>query len=372
MATSETIGKTKKNSTDDLISSSIAKQNSWLANRRTYSRRILKSIDAFAKPNKKTAEPQKRNNNNNSLRGYWFPILCAFIVIFITILVCFGLLHTPKRDIIPNAPDQHTTQTATEITAPLFDIVRIENNGNIIIAGRWLPNKPISIFANNKIIATETTDNNGEFVYAPRHELKPGNYTLYLLGTNPKTKSENKVFLYISDKGAENSMSLLMTKDGSSVLQAPTVLSDGDLSVSKIDYLSNGRIVVSGDGLPRLRVSMTLNDEQLGWAHISDYKHFGFGADVGELISGQEYDLSIRMHDGDGNIISRITHHFTMPKMTGDDDTFYTVRKGDCLWIIARNFMRKGILFSMIAQRNNIDNPDLIFPKQKLQIPVKK
>ena len=59
-----------------------------------------------------------------------------------------------------------------------------------------------------------------------------------------------------------------------------------------------------------------------------------------------------------------------MPKMTGDDDTYYTVRRGDCLWIIARNFLRRGVLFSIIADRNNIENPNLIYPNQNLQIPV--
>ena len=70
--------------------------------------------------------------------------------------------------------------------------------------------------------------------------------------------------------------------------------------------------------------------------------------------------------------VASVTHDFVMPEMTGDDDTFYTVRRGDCLWIIARNFMRRGILFSIIAERNNIENPDLIYPKQLLQIPVEK
>ena len=61
-----------------------------------------------------------------------------------------------------------------------------------------------------------------------------------------------------------------------------------------------------------------------------------------------------------------------MPEMTGDNDTFYTVRRGDCLWIIARNFLRRGVLFSIIAERNSIQNPDLIFTDQLLQIPTKK
>ena len=105
---------------------------------------------------------------------------------------------------------------------------------------------------------------------------------------------------------------------------------------------------------------------------MSDHKHFGLGADVGELKSGEEYSLTVRMHDGDGRTVASVNHDFVMPEMTGDDDTFYTVRRGDCLWVIARNFLRRGILFSIIAERNNIENPDLIFPKQLLQIPVEK
>ena len=163
-----------------------------------------------------------------------------------------------------------------------------------------------------------------------------------------------------------------MTRDGSTLLQAPSMLQDGDLSISKIDYMDTGRIVVTGDALPRLRVSLSLNDRYMGFARVSDHHHFGLGADIGTLESGKEYSLTVRMHDGDGRTVAMVTHDFIMPEMTGDDDTFYTVRRGDCLWIIARNFMRRGILFSIIAERNNIENPNLIYPKQLLQIPVEK
>ena len=162
-----------------------------------------------------------------------------------------------------------------------------------------------------------------------------------------------------------------MTKEGSHVMQSPAILKDGDLIVSKIDYLDTGRLVVTGNALPRLRVSLTLNDMFLGDARVSDYKNFGIGADVGKLTPGREYTLGVRLHDADGQTIATVNHNFVMPEMTGDNDTFYTVRRGDCLWVIARNFLRRGVLFSIIAERNSIENPDLIFPEQLLQIPMK-
>lgn len=359
-----------KRSTDDLIDNAISKQNDWLENRRAYTRSFLKKFNAFTEEKQQTKETKKDNEKSKVLKNYWFPILCALIVVFIAIWVSFiRINHTPKFVLVPEVPVQ-VTKPRNEIKVPEFDIVRIEKDGGIVIAGRWLANNTISVMVNGRIIATQETNPYGEFVYAPQHKWNAGNYTIALVGGEPEVKSSEKVFVYISENGPENSVSLLMTKDGSTLLQMPTVLNDNDLTVSKIDYLSTGRIVVTGDGMPRLRVSLSLNDEYIGFARVSDHKHFGLGADVGELKTGQEYSLTIRMHDGDGRTVSSVTQKFTMPEMTGDDDTYYTVRRGDCLWIIARNFMRRGILFSIIADRNNIKNPDLIFPQQRLQIPV--
>ena len=371
------MGQTKR-STDEMINDAIAQQNDWLENRREYTRSFLKSLNLFARPGNKSVENQSvdkadieaARNRKSGLRAYWFPITCALIVIFIAIWVIFirGTVQ-PRVIVIPPVPEP-VVQRVNGIVVPEFDIVRIEKDGGIVIAGRWLPHQNLSIMVNNKIVATERTDYSGEFVYAPVNGWRPGNYTIALLGSDPEVKSSDKVFVYISDSGPENSVSLLMTKDGSTLLQAPTMLQDGDLTVAKIDYLDSGRVVVTGDGMPRLRVSLTLDGEYMGFARVSDHKHFGLGADIGDLTPGQEYELAVRMHDGDGRTVATVVHKFEMPEMTGDDDTYYTVRRGDCLWIIARNFMRRGVLFSIIAERNNISNPDLIYPKQLLQIPV--
>ena len=371
------MGKIKR-STDDLINDAIAQQNDWQENRREYTRGFLKSLNMFARPSVKKQENQSVaatdagvvRSRHSALRAYWFPIACAMVVIFIAVWVMFIRGATQPRVIVVPAVPEPVVQRVDNITVPTFDIVRIEKDGDVVIAGRWLPHQNISIMVNNKIVATERTDYAGEFVYTTSTAWKPGNYTIALLGAEPEVKSSDKVFVYISDAGVANSVSLLMTKEGSTLLQAPAMLRDGDLAVSKIDYLDTGRIVVSGDGLPRLRVSLALNGDYMGFARVSDYRHFGLGADVGELESGKEYELAVRMHDGDGRTIGTVLHKFVMPEMTGDDDTYYTVRRGDCLWIIARNFLRRGVLFSVIAERNAIQNPDLIYPKQLLQIPV--
>lgn len=374
------MGKTKR-STDDIINDAIDRQQSWLDNRRAFTRNFLKRFNVFEKNdenqkvvvNKSVVIEQKKETRNKSvLKAYWFPILCALVVILIALFIMFFRINAPVKIIAPTVPEpviRSVKQTVKQNT-PSFDLVRIEKTGNIIIAGRNVRESNVSVMINKKLVATVHTNKDGEFVYTPNDVLKPGNYVISLIDTDKNIKSVDSVFVYISEQGYKNSVSLLMTKNGSKVMQAP-VLTDGDLIVSKIDYLDTGRMIVTGKALPRLRVSLSLNDKYLGFARVSDYKNYGLGADVGELKSGENYKLNIRLHDSEGTTIAEIEHKFIMPEMTGDDNTFYTVRRGDCLWIIARNFLRKGILFTMIAERNTIKNPDLIYPNQLLQIPTK-
>lgn len=368
------IGKTKR-STDDMIDNAIDKQQSWLDNRRKFTRSFLKRFNVFddSKESEKVVvvrQEPKHNKNRKFLTSYWLPILCAIVVILLAVFVMLFRINAPVKIIAPSIPEPVVRSVPKQFNGPSFDLVRIEKSGNIIIAGRNVRESNISVVINKKVIATKHTNKSGEFVYAPNDALAPGNYVISLIDTDKNIKSEDSVFVYISERGYKNSVSLLMTKNGSKVMQAPE-LTDGDLVVSKIDYLDTGRMVVSGRALPRLRVSLSLNDKYLGFARVSDYKNFGLGADVGTLESGKTYKLNIRLHDSEGTTIANIEHEFVMPEMTGDDNTFYTVRRGDCLWIIARNFLRRGVLFTMIAERNTITNPDLIYPNQLLQIPTK-
>lgn len=370
------IGKIKK-STDEMINDAVDRQQSWLENRRSFTRNFLKRFNVFHKETKEDKpvsviikQESVDRRNKSVLRAYWFPIVCALLVILIAVVIMLFRINTPVKVIAPKVPEPVVKTVKQPVTVPTFDLVRIEQSGNIVVAGRTPKESNVSIVINKKVVATEHTNQDGEFVYAPTNAFQPGNYVISLIDTDKNVKSKDSVFVYISEQGYKNSVSLLMTANGSKVMQAPE-LEDGDLVVSKIDYLDTGRLVVTGKALPRLRVSLTLNDEYLGFARVSDYKNFGLGADVGNLKPGENYKINVRLHDSEGTTIANIEHEFVMPNMTDDTNTFYTVRRGDCLWIIARNFLRKGVLFTMIAERNNIKNPDLIFPEQLLQIPTK-
>ncbi|MCL1902745.1 MAG: LysM peptidoglycan-binding domain-containing protein [Alphaproteobacteria bacterium] len=366
------IGKVKK-STEEIVNDAVARQGRisriWHGHRPAAKSAPVASTNARIKQKEKTME--ENNNQSRGWKAYWFPILCAIIVLILIIWVILIPRCGTNSGATPANPiPEPTVKVVSEANVPEFDIVRIEKEGRIVIGGRYLPNSTVSITLNKKIIATEKTNSRGEFAHGPTKPLAPGNYTLRLVAVDKDVASVNNVFLYISPRGFENSVSLLMTDTGSKLLQAP-VLSDGDLIVQKIDYLENGRIMVQGKALPRLRVTLSLDDQELGFARTSDHKNFGLGAPVEKLSPGREYKMAVKMHDGEGKIVAVVQHKFVMPAVTPGDETYYTVRQGDALWIISRNFLGRGALYTLIVEKNNIKNPNLIHPKQVLQIPIK-
>ena len=55
-----------------------------------------------------------------------------------------------------------------------------------------------------------------------------------------------------------------------------------------------------------------------------------------------------------------------------DFPKIHTVSRGDHLWGIATNFYNDGYKWTVLAAENNIQNPDIILPGQKLTIPEPK
>ncbi|MDR3208360.1 MAG: LysM peptidoglycan-binding domain-containing protein [Rickettsiales bacterium] len=380
------------NDTTPLIDEAIEKQQEI---KRTWSSRRPKTLAVSnPKPSSRAADkpepiavlPTKPSSifNDDSKRGgigaYWFPLLCIAAVISVALWTFWpkGDPATAKKPSVPepvvktvDKPSAVKTDVAAEkqkvADRPVFDIVRVESNGVVVIAGRFKAKEKVSVKINKKIHATVAANSNGEFVYSPKSKLKPGNYVVQLLADKA---ASDVVFLYIDEK-ADQSLSLLFTDKSSKVLQSPKTISKGAFAVSKIDYIANKRLVVQGKGLPKLRVSLSMDDKLLGMTRVSDHKNFGLGAGIGELKAGEKHALSVKMHDSRNNIVASIKHEFTMPEMADADETFYVVRRDDCLWVIAKNFYGKGVRFSIIAKENNIKNPNLIYPNQKFKIPVK-
>ena len=61
---------------------------------------------------------------------------------------------------------------------PSFDIVRINPDGGMVIAGRAAPHSTVSVTADGQKIGSIAADDRGEWVLLPDTKLAPGNHQL--------------------------------------------------------------------------------------------------------------------------------------------------------------------------------------------------
>jgi len=122
-------------------------------------------------------------------------------------------------------------------TPPSFDVVRVEPNGDAVIAGRAEPTMAVTVLDGGSDIGTETADVRGEWVLVPSRPLPPGSRELSLIGRMPDgtvVESEQVVVLVVSEpetdvagrpsEEAAEALALVVprTEEGEiAVLQAP-------------------------------------------------------------------------------------------------------------------------------------------------------
>ncbi len=91
----------------------------------------------------------------------------------------------PSR--LPVESDQAgTAEPATGSATPSFDLVRIEPNGEAVIAGRAAPGSELILLDNGKPIGTVTADWAGEWAFIPDEPLAPGNHEFSLVIMTPQ------------------------------------------------------------------------------------------------------------------------------------------------------------------------------------------
>ena len=64
---------------------------------------------------------------------------------------------------------------------PTFDIVRVQPDGSMVIAGRAIPGATIDIMAGDRVIGKTSTDESGSFAFVLEQPLPPGDYNIGLV-----------------------------------------------------------------------------------------------------------------------------------------------------------------------------------------------
>lgn len=105
---------------------------------------------------------------------------------------------------VQNEPPENPAATAKEQSSPVFDVVRVDPEGNTVIAGRSRPNTKVRILDGDKVLGEVMSDGRGEWVFVPEARLKPGSRVLTLSSGNDdadRSESKDAVVLVIPGAG---------------------------------------------------------------------------------------------------------------------------------------------------------------------------
>jgi nucleoid-associated protein YgaU len=312
---------------------------------------------------------------------------------------------------------------------PSFDVVRVNPNGDAVVAGRAAPGAKITLLDNGQPVGSATADDRGEWVLLPDSAVDPGQHKFSLKAQDEDGKSEEseKEVIVVVPKPAEDiagqpvtkpsgALAIEVPKQGEGPTQllnapdstmapstqsspqpstqsstqasnqatpqpasasaeaSPSATPAPPLSLDTIDYTQDGRAMLSGHTLPGSDLIIYLDNASLGAAKADQNGRWTFVPET-KAPTG-DHEVRVDMVDGAGKVQSRVKVPFAQPdfsqvKLT--DDTVI-VQPGNSLWRIARKTYGHGVQYTVIyeANKDRIGDPNLIYPGQIFTLPKSK
>lgn len=293
--------------------------------------------------------------------------------------------HSPAAPAVsvpaPVPPPAPAPPPAAAVMAPSFDVARIGRDGHAVIAGRATPGAKIVLLDGGKEIAHGAADARGEWVLVVQDPpLSPGQHELRVVqhteGHAPVT-SEQVVIAVVPQPSNSTDETLVMISPpggGSTLVQPPStagVPKSKDLQLSTLDYDDHGRVTLSGQAKAGATVRAYIDDKPVAEGSSGTDGHWRMSP-TAQLAPGKHV-LRLDRLGGDGKPAARLELPFervaTVPSL-GDNRRLSIVR-GDNLWNIARAHYGEGWQYTVIfkANKDQIRDPDLIYPGQNFSLP---
>jgi nucleoid-associated protein YgaU len=260
---------------------------------------------------------------------------------------------------------------------PSFDVVTVSPEGEAVIAGRAEPGATVSVLVDGQTIATVTADERGEFVVVPETPLVSGSHTLTLevQGSTGVERSLANVVVDVPAGGAAMVAQVGSVGGATQVLQSEAVGLAGaaGLTLDTLDVAPSGELAASGRAPPGRTVAVYVDGKPIGSAETTDDGRWSLSSPGGLGDLAASHEIRVDMLDASGAVVDRVAAAFVgadlvMPPAESD---LVTIRPGDTLWHIAQRSYGGGLQYTLIfrANRDQISDPDLIFPGQVFLLP---
>jgi hypothetical protein len=315
----------------------------------------------------------------------------------------------PASPPVPGATDRAAPARAANTTAghdareaedaasekPSFDIVRVAPDGSTVVAGRAAPNAEVALLDNDREIARTRADESGQFVMIPDRRLPAGGQQLALRAESPgrpAVEGDAPAVLVVPPRSSGPRPSAEGGHSGAAVTPSgpiaaltppdapprlltvpspPAGTPPGQVSLRVVDYDTQGAIRFAGTARPGTTVRLYVDDKPVGDAPVDDKGRWGLAPSAG--VASGEHRLRADEVGPKGQVLSRVELPFQRAALAPEDigEGRVVVQPRQSLWRIARAVYGHGIRYTVIyeANRDQIRDPDLIYPGQVFTLP---
>ena len=290
---------------------------------------------------------------------------------------------------------------------PSFDLVRVDPEGNIVIAGRGESGAIIEILDGKTVIGTVEADDRGEWVFVPDERLAPGNRILTLRDVsdyNLVKESDNAVVLVIPEAGmniigtdgklTSTPLAIVVPRNktknvATRLIQVPGLdeatrrndrkpaLKKADqtgklkLTLRTIDYDEKGSIIFSGLSQPMSTLSIYIDNTLAGGVKTDNNGNWQLK--IENMLAPGKYEIRIDRMNLIGEVVERVQLPFVkVPNIDASKEkSTVVIQPGNSLWRIAARVYGSGFRYTEIYKANStqIRDPNLIYPGQIFRLP---
>ena len=308
-------------------------------------------------------------------------------------------------------PLNGTVIVEQDIDKPSFDLVRVDPEGNMVIAGKGANGATIEILDGDVSIGIVEADGRGEWVFIPKTQLAPGSRILILRDiTNPTMiiESENAVVLVIPNigkniaglegKADDTPLAMVVPRNEAKnvasrliqmpVANKPEVVSDSKIAkISKhkenkiekpalilkmVDYNDSGMVIFSGFSQENSILQVYIDNLLVGV--VTADSNGTWDLKLKDNLKPGKYIIRVDQVSSSGTVLDRIQLPFVrVPVIDAKKEkNSVVIQPGNSLWRIAARVYGSGFRYTEIyeANANQIGDPNLIYPGQIFKLPT--
>ncbi len=223
-------------------------------------------------------------------------------------------VDTAKSD-APAVETPKTNAQAPAADAPSFDTVRVEANGNTIIAGRAEPGSEVTIKYNGVTVGAGTTNADGAFVVTPEKPLPtgPGALSIEMKGKTTTVASADSVAVDVKGSDQTPMVAVLKPDQPTTLIQVPTETKPvlppmKTVNIDTVDYDEAGNMVFSGRGPAGSKVQLYVDNNAFAAGDVGEKGTWSILGNAPLAIGAHE--LRADEITKDGSVTSRVAMPF--------------------------------------------------------------